>query len=146
MKRTVIMVAALTLSACATGYDVKEVEAVRDYIAANNLQEVDKIRRDDQASYRYVNDHFVIQPSRDGDYLVEFVSVCRELRQRFNNSMTDLRNDTSWLRARFDTIRGCRIATFYAINEGQRLEILELGDAPGDEVFLPEDEEEDEDE
>ena len=140
MKRTAIIIAALILSACVTGYDPQEIEAVRDYVAANQLEEVDRIRRNDQASYTYVNDFFVIVPSRRGDYLAEFVSECRELRQSFDYTMRDERSDTIWLRARFDTIRGCRIGTFYEINEAQRIELRELGDAPGDEVFLPEDE------
>ena len=142
MKKTAILIAALTLSACVTGYNPQEIEAVRDYIAANKLQEVDRIRRNDQASYTYINDYFVIMPSRRGDYLAEFVSECRELRQTFDYTMRDERSDTIWLRSRFDTIRGCRIGTFYEINEAQRIELRELGDAPGDEVFLPEDEDE----
>lgn len=142
MKRIAILFAALTLSACVTGYDPQEIEAVRDYVAANQLEEVDKIRRNDQASYTYLNDYFVIMPSRREDYLAEFVSECRELRERFDRSMADARNDTIWIRARFDTIRGCRIGKFYAINEAQAIELRELGDAPGDETFLPEDEDE----
>ncbi len=140
MKRTATLIAALALSACVTGYDPQEIEAVRDYIAANQLEEVDRIRRNDQASYTYINDYFVIVPSRRESYLAEFVSECRELRQTFDQSMQDTRTDTIWLRSRFDTIRGCRIGAFYAINEAQRIELRELGDAPGDEVFLPEDE------
>ncbi len=142
MKKIAILVTALTLSACVTGYNPQEIEAVRDYIAANDLQEVDRIRTRGQFTYTYVNDLFVTIPGRRQDYLAEFVSECRELRrQDFSRDMWDERSDTNWMRAKFDTIRGCRIGTFYEITEEQRKELRELGDAPGDEVFLPEDEE-----
>ena len=140
MKNIALVIVTAGLAACVTGYNPQEIEAVRDYIAANQLEEVDRIRRNDNASYTYLNDYFVIVPSRRGDYLAEFVSECRELRQTFDHTMRDERTDTTWLRSRFDTIRGCRIGTFYQINDAQRIELRELGDAPGDEVFLPEDE------
>ncbi len=142
MKRTAIFLTTFVLSACATGYNPQEVEAVRDYIAASNLEEVERIRWRGQMSYTYVNDYFVTIPGRHEDYLAEFVSECRELRHHtFTDDMVDYRRDSNALRARFDTIRGCRIGTFYVITEEQRKELLALGDAPGDEVFLPEDEE-----
>lgn len=142
MKKTTTLIAALLLSACVTGYNPQEIEAVRDYISANDLQEVDRIRTRGQMSYTYINDYFVTIPGRQEDYLAEFVSECRELRrQDFTRDMWDERTDSNWMRARFDTIRGCRIGTFYVITEEQRKELRELGDAPGDEVFLPEDEE-----
>ncbi len=141
MRTIATLMTALMLSACVTGYDPQEIEAVYDYIAANDLQEVDKIRTRGQMSYTYINDHFVTIPGRREDYLAEFVSECRELRrQDFSRDMWDERTDHNWLRARFDTIRGCRIGTFYVITDEQRKELRSLGDAPGDEVFLPEDE------
>lgn len=141
MKITATLTSALLLSACVTAYNPQEIEAVRDYIAANDLEEVDQIRFYSQMSYTYLNDYFVTIPTRRGDYLAEFVSECRELRrQDFTPDMVDIRRDSNVLRARFDTIRGCRIGTFYEITEEQRNELRELGDAPGDEVFLPEDE------
>ncbi len=138
MKNTALLIAALLLSACATGYNPQEVEAVRDYIAANDLQEVDRIRRNDNLSYTYINDYFVTMPTRRGNYLVEFISECRELRRTFDQSMLDERRDSTYLRARIDTIRSCRIGTFYEISSEQRDELRALGDAPGDETFLPE--------
>ncbi len=138
MKKTALLLTALALTGCVTGYNPQEIEAVRDYVAANDLEEVDRIRRSNQLSYTYINDYFVTIPTRRGDYLAEFISECRELRQTFTENMMDERRDTTWLRARFDTIRGCRIGTFYVITEEQRKELRELGDAPGDEVFLPE--------
>ena len=106
MKNAAILISALALSACVTGYDPREIEAVRDYIAANELEEVDQVRTPHaQMSFTYINDYFVTIPTRRGDYLAEFVSECRELRrQQFTEDMVDIRRDANWLRARFDTI------------------------------------------
>lgn len=124
-----------------TPSDAEEIEAVRDYIFASELEEVDEVRFFQQLSYTYVNDQFVTVPTHSGDYLVEFARICREAGDtRFTQDMVDYRDDNRTLRARFDTIRGCRIGTIYKITESQRAEIEELGDAPGDETYLPDDE------
>lgn len=137
-----LVAAMLPLGACVTPYDDREIEAVRDYIVAAQLEEVDSIRYFQQLSYRVINDQFVTVPTRTGDYLVEFARICRELREmKFRPDMVDYRDDTRTVRARFDTIRGCRIDKIYAITEAQRDEIEEIGDAPGDEIYLPEDDE-----
>lgn len=137
-----ILAATLSLSACATGYDPQEIEAVRDYVSAAELESVDQIRLYRQMSYTYVNDRYVIIPTRKGDYLVELSRDCFELRrQDFTYEMVDRRQDTNVLRARFDTIRGCPIGTFYSITDAQRKELRDLGDAPGEEVFIPEEDE-----
>lgn len=139
MKVYLPALALLILAACATEYDMQEIEAVRDYIVANQLDEVDRIRTNfRQFNYTYLNDQYVLIPSQRGDYLVEFDRLCRDLRRTdFTYEMVDRRNDANTLRARFDTIRGCRIGKIYEITEAQREELAELGDAPGDEVFLP---------
>ena len=140
-KLSVLPVLAL-VTACASSYNPQEVEAVRDYIAAAQLQQVDEIRHRSQMNYRYVNDYFVTLPSRRGDYLVEFGRQCMDLRRTdFRPEMVDVRESTNMIRAKYDTIRGCRIAKIYEITDMQRREIHDLGDAPGDEVFLPDDEE-----
>ena len=45
--------------------------------------------------------------------------------------MVDRRNDANTLRARFDTIRGCRIHRIFALNEGEVAELENIGEAPG---------------
>ena len=116
----------------------QEIEAVRDYVAAAELEEVGEIRLREQLHYTYVNDRYVSIDTRRGDYLVEFLRNCWELREnQITPEMVDIRRDNNYLRARFDTIRGCRISTIYEITAGQREELKALGDAPGDEVFLP---------
>ena len=151
MKTLPLAVAALALAACATPYDPQEIEAVRDYVVAAELPEVKRIRLDRSESYTYLNDLYVIMPTRRQDYLVELSRNCPELREAnfglergpfdpvtgLPSGMVDQRTDSKVLRSRFDTIRGCRIATFYEISDEQFKELKNLGDAPGEEVFLP---------
>ncbi len=129
------------LSACNLNpFQPEENEAVLDFIYANELEEVDQIRFFQQYTYTYVNDQYVTIPTTTGDYLVEFTRSCPELRQnRFTSEMVDYRDDNRTLRARFDTIRGCRIGTIYEITQAQATELAELGDAPGADVYLPDD-------
>ena len=129
---------AVLASACATGYDEQEIEATRDFVVANELEEVDSFRTYEQLNYHTLNDYFVTVETRRGDYLLEFNNRCRGLTQReFKPHMVDVRRDTSRIRARFDTIRGCLIGKIYAVSEQQREELRQLGDAPGDETFMP---------
>ena len=140
MKKLLTISGAALVVACATPYKPQEVEAVRDYVAVAELEPVDQIRLspNNQMSYTYVNDYFVIIPSRRDNYLVELRRECRELRQtQFTYDMVDQRRDSSVLRSRIDTIRGCQIGTFYEVSDEQMKELKNLGDAPGEEVFLP---------
>lgn len=142
-----VSLAALLLAACATEWDESEIEAVRDYIVASQLEEVDEIRYFRQLNYTYINDQFVLVPTTRGDYLVEFARLCRELRQLdFTAQMIDRRPDGDRIRARFDTIRGCQIGKIYSISDAQADELRALGDAPGDEIYIPEQEEQEEQE
>ena len=136
----VLLATAGAMAGCAMEYNMQEVEAVRDFIAVNQLEEVEEIRFVRQFNFTYVNDYFVIVPTRTGDYLVEFTRQCKELRRSdFTGTMVDRRQDPNRISARFDTIRGCNIDAIYSVNEAQSKELTELGDAPGDEVYLPED-------
>ena len=148
MNKLLIVTAALSVAACSSTTQIpQEIEAVRDYIAAAELEEVTKIRvRREQLKYTYVNDRYVSIDTRRGDYLVEFQRNCWELRENqikpdvadYNKgAMVDIRRSNNYLDARVDTIRGCRISTIYEITDDQREELKELGDAPGDEIFLP---------
>ncbi|MBT8099961.1 MAG: hypothetical protein KJO82_09435 [Gammaproteobacteria bacterium] len=138
MKQTIALLAAILTGACSTVYDEQEIEATRDFVVANELVEIDSFRQFKQLNYRFVNDYFVTVDTRQGDYLLEFKSRCRALTTRnFTPEMVDIRRDPARIRSRFDTIRGCRIDKIYEITEDQLNELRELGDAPGEEVFLP---------
>ena len=119
-------------------FQAEENEAVLDFIYTSDLEEVDSIRFFQQYTYTYVNDQYVTIPTSSGDYLVEFTRTCPELRQnRFTPEMVDYRDDNRTLRARFDTIRGCRIGKIYEVTAAQAQELAELGDAPGEDIYLP---------
>ncbi|MDX1517983.1 MAG: DUF6491 family protein [Woeseiaceae bacterium] len=141
MKPTLVLILVALTSACSTLGDEQEIEATRDFVVANQLEQVDEIRLYEQLNYRIINHHFVTVETRRGDYLIEFNNRCRALTQReFQPHMVDIRRDPSRVRARFDTIRGCIIGKIYEVTEEQREELRQLGDAPGDEIFLPDDE------
>ncbi len=140
MKQNIMLPAALLLiTGCSsTSTQPQEIEAVRDFVVATELEEVNEIRLTKTLSYTYVNDRYVTVPTRRGDYLVELRRDCFELRRNdFTPEMVDVRDNQNVLRARFDTIRGCYIGTIYEITEAQREELRNLGDAPGDEIYLP---------
>ena len=139
MNKLLTVSTLLIIAACSsTTQSPQEIEAVRDYVVAAELEEVTQIRLREQMRYTYVNDRFVTIPTRRGDYLVELQRDCWELRRNdFTPEMVDVRHNQNVLRARFDTIRGCRIAKMYEITAAQRTELTALGDAPGDEIFLP---------
>jgi len=142
MDKKLILPAALLITACSsTSTQPQEIEAVRDFVAATELEEVNEIRLTQQLSYTYVNDRYVIVPTRRGDYLLELRRDCFELRRNdFTPEMVDVRDNQNVLRSRFDTIRGCYIASMYEITDSQREELRDLGDAPGDEIYLPDEE------
>ncbi len=139
MNKLLIIPALLIIATCSsTTQRPQEIEAVRDYVVAAELEEVAEIRMRGQLSYTYVNDRFVTIDTRRGDYLLEFIRDCWELRRNdFTPEMVDVRDNPNVLRSRFDTIRGCRIGKMYEITAEQREELTALGDAPGDEIFLP---------
>ncbi len=51
--------------------------------------------------------------------------------------MVDIRANSNVLHAKFDTIRGCKISRIFELTDAQSAELKVLGDAPGDEIYLP---------
>jgi hypothetical protein len=134
------LAAASAVSACATEYNMQEVEAGRDFVFANQLEEVVDIRFVRQVIFTYGTVYCVVVPARPGDVRGEFSRQCQELRRSdFSSEMVDRRHEPNKLSARYDTIRGCRIAKMYSVSDAQSKELVDLGDAPGDDVYLPED-------
>lgn len=136
MRGVVILSAALFLAACgSSGHRVvpgKEIGAVRDFVVVNELQEVDQIRNFDQIKYLYVNDYFVVFPTKFDPYLIEFQGRCDELRKRYwTSDMIDIRVSARSLHADYDTLRGCKISKIYELSEPQLNELRSLGDPPG---------------
>ena len=64
MNRMLILPAALMMVGCSsTTTQPQEIEAVRDYVAATELEEVSEIRLSRTLSYTYVNDRYVTVPT-----------------------------------------------------------------------------------
>jgi hypothetical protein len=94
------------------------------------LEELDAMKSGTNDSWRAIGDMFVIYSGRRDEYLVEFARRCYELRD--NSRITpDKRWDSNQVRAKFDTIRGCRIAHIYALDEAEVAELENIGEAPG---------------
>ena len=95
-------------------------------------------------NHAYVSDYFVILDGGGEEYLAEFSQRCRNLTEDFtrypideHNPLVDKRRDPNHVYAKFDTIRGCPISKLYELTPEQAEELRNLGDAPGDEVYMP---------
>lgn len=133
ITRVFIALFIMALTGCATP-DTRETQdkeqAVRDFIDVRGLEALDRMPRSDRDSWKVLEDHFLIYYSRRGDYLVEFARRCHELRD--NTTITpDERWDNNWIRARFDTLRGCHIHRIYALSEAEVAELKDIGESPG---------------
>jgi len=138
MKKSVILLAILVVGCSSTPRGSREIEAVHDFVAAAQLEEVAEIRLWRQMSYTFLNVRFVTIPGRRGDYLVEFQRDCRALTSiEVMPDMVDVRQNRNVLHAKFDTIRGCKISRIFELTDAQSAELKVLGDAPGDEIYLP---------
>ena len=141
MRLLITVIALLALTGCSHSgtreRHGKETEAVKDFIAAAELPEVGKIYLDDEIRYFYVNDDFVVIPTKNDYYLVEFRGTCYQLRsRRWTSDMIDIRVTKRLLYAKFDTIRGCVVGRIYELSDAQLEELRYLGDAPGEEQFI----------
>ncbi len=137
MRNALLLVLTAAIAACA-GQDSKEpteaelaVQAVRDLIEVRELQEVDEIRTSGRDSWQSIENWFLIYKTRRNDYLVEFNRRCWELDDN-SRIIPDERWDSNTIRARFETIRGCRIGKIYALNEEDVVELENIGEAPGE--------------
>lgn len=124
-----MLAVALVLGACATARPQIDKEAIEDFISVRSLEQVDRIRTDTSEGFYELNQYYVIYQTRRGDYLFEFARRCWELGER--RVTPDERWDNNAIRARFDTLRGCRIANIYELTETDAEELKQLGEAPG---------------
>ena len=142
MRLHIAVLVLLALSACSTTstahWPGKELEAVRDFVVVTELKQVKKIRLYEQMKYLFVNDFYIVFQTSRGDYLIEFRGRCTELRRRFwTADMIDIRVSARMLYADHDTIRGCVIGKIFELPEPQLEELRILGDAPGENQFIP---------
>jgi Tfp pilus assembly protein PilP len=131
MKTISMLSVIILLSACATSSDQHITDAVADFIQVAELTPEASIRTRRGYNYTVISERYVVLKSHNDYYLAEFTRDCRELHEQHRVS-PDYRHDANVLHARFDTIRGCRIAKLYPIEEWQAEELKTLGDAPGD--------------
>jgi Family of unknown function (DUF6491) len=128
MQRLVPFVLLPLLAACASNSTVDK-QAVTDFISARNLEQVPYISSDTSDGWKKLNDYYLLYHTRRGEFLVEFGSRCWDLST--NRVAPDTRWDSTRIEARFDTIRGCRIANIYALTDAEAEELRNLGEAPG---------------
>ena len=130
------LAAAFCLAACASQDEQAEQstqdvnQAVRDFIELRELEELDALKSGSNDGWQQLDDRFIIYNGRREVYLVEFSRRCHELNDN-TRIIPDKRWDSNTVRARFDTIRGCRIAKIYELGEAEVAELKNIGEAPG---------------
>ncbi|MEM9333272.1 MAG: DUF6491 family protein [Pseudomonadota bacterium] len=129
-------IAAALLTACSsTSPPMPSNAAVEDFIAAADLDETRSLRRRSADSWEAINEKYVLYTARREHYLLAFKRECPALVEGLNcrgmsgtvRGCVDIRTGTNDLRAGFDTLRGCVISEMYPVNEGQAIELKNLG-------------------
>lgn len=105
-------------------------DAIADFIRVNQLESVKQIKSLQQLDLTELNDYYVIVSSRSDSYLVAYTTRCTE--GPSGRPAPDIRRDPHVLRARVDTLRGCRIDSIYAIDETQVEELRQIRSNPGE--------------
>lgn len=127
---TMVTTVALLLGACAATDEEERPDAVADFIAVNELEEVRVIRSFDQLGQSVLNESYVIVSTRKEQYLLAYTLPCRRVHD--SRPAPDIRSDPRAIYAGSETFRGCRIKTFYPISKAQADELEEIGRAPGE--------------
>lgn len=124
MKRSTLVLMIALLAGCAGQSDTKVDDAIDDFVAVSGLEEIDSIKAREQFGITELSERYILLRTRKDTYLARFTRRCYELNE--NQVTPDVRFDRWTLRARFDTIRGCRIQKFFAIDAAQaeELEVL----------------------
>ncbi len=119
----------LILAACAADSEKESVlaknDAIDDYIEVADLKEIDQIRIKRQLNHKAITDRYIILYDDRVPYLATFQRRCHELYEL--EVKPDRVYDLRYLRARFDTYRGCNIRSLYEVTNGQAQELLDLG-------------------
>ena len=129
-----VLTIVVTLAGCA-GQPSEEAlardQAVSDFIAVRGLQETDRIRVSDNDGWSEITISYIVYRSRRNAYLFEFYRPCYELRDN-TRIVADFRSEPNVIRARFDTLRGCRIDRIYPLTEAEAAELADIGESPGE--------------
>ena len=132
MKRLPVLCLLMLLAACAAHDEIvtqDKEQAIRDFIAVRQLAELNDISTAITDNYEELEAHFVLYKTRRATYLFEFARACHELNEY--PVVADERWDSNSIRARADTLRGCRISAIYALSESDVAELQAIGESPG---------------
>lgn len=132
MKKLIVFFAAALLCACAThdGQPTQDTEqAVRDYIEVQGLTEADRVSTSSRDHWKKIDQNFILYEAGQKTYLIEFSRRCNELDQL--PVVPDVRKSGNLIFPRADTIRGCRIARMFELQEGELEELQSIGESPG---------------
>jgi hypothetical protein len=132
VRLTICLASVAILTGCASSGDTitKDTEqAVRDFIVVRDLETTEKIRTANDDQWQDIDQNFVLYLKRKEAYLLEFSRRCHELNEY--PVVPDVRDSSNTIRARFDTLRGCRIAKMYPLTEAEVAELREIGESPG---------------
>lgn len=137
MRQVLFVIVLAALCGCATKdgsqrHTAEKVDnqAIVDFIAVRQLEELEKLRSTERDGWDILTMTYVIYKTRRHRYLIEFARPCYELRD--NTEVTpDFRANANVIRAKFDTLRGCRIARLYALSPEEADELENIGEAPG---------------
>lgn len=126
MKSFIALLLFALLVACAAQRESGVDEAISDFVVLSELEELDRIRTQDQFGTSELTERYAILKTRKDVYLVEF----QRCPPQFNDEVIpDIRYDKNTLRPRTDTIRGCRIKKIFAIDEAGAEELTLLAEA-----------------
>ena len=132
--KTLYLIMVIALLAGCAAQDQKSTQdidqSLRDFIEVRALEPVNEIRTHSNDSWQKITERFVVYEARREIYLFEFVRNCHELNE-LNRVTPDVRWDNRTLRARFDTLRGCRIEAIYGLTEAEAAEVENIGEPPG---------------
>ncbi len=126
------MIGVAMLAACAARKELvtqDTEQAVRDFIEVRQLAETDLMRTSNDDHWDLIDQNFIIYEARKKMFLVEFSRRCFELDEF--PVVPDVRSSGNTVRARFDTLRGCRIARIFPLTEGEVEELKSIGESPG---------------
>ena len=132
MNKNIGLLAIALLSACAAQDETPTQDteqAVRDFIDVRELAEADTMRTSNRDGWQKIDQNFIIYETSKETYLLEFVRSCLELDQY--PVVPDERRSGNLVRARYDTVRGCRIAKLFPVTEGEVAELKAIGESPG---------------
>ncbi len=122
MRTLVAVLAALALSACTTLTQEEEYEEdpriaeTHAYLESLQPPTLNYVRYPEPLRYRPINMRYAILETNAGRFLLETERLCRPLMSSTPHSdMMDERRMRGRLRARADTIRGCRIGAIYVL-------------------------------